>query len=70
MRKAMRVADLDVSEVAARLEVHRNTVSAWINGRNVPRPRDLRAFADLTGVPREWLESRPRESNPRPSHYE
>ena len=71
MRKALELSGLDVQTVADRIEVHRNTISSWINGRNNPRPRDLRRFAEVTGVPLEWLEeSRPRESNPRPSHYE
>lgn len=52
------------------MEIHRNTISAWMTGKNTPRRRDLRLFAEVTGVPIEWLEeSRPRESNPRPSHY-
>jgi transcriptional regulator with XRE-family HTH domain len=84
MRKALRTSDVSVHEIAERLEVSRNTVSAWINGRNKPRPRDLRDFALATGVPRSWLESgdagpsdddpgtesRLSESNRRPSHYE
>jgi transcriptional regulator with XRE-family HTH domain len=83
MRKALRTSDLSVQQIAERLEVSRNTVSAWINGRNKPRRRDLRDFALGTGVPLAWLEtgepgpsdddpglqSRLSESNRRPSHY-
>jgi transcriptional regulator with XRE-family HTH domain len=84
MRKALRVGGVSVQEVADSLEVSRNAVSSWINGRNKPRHRDLRDFALRTGVPLPWLEtgeagpsddgpaseSRLSESNRRPSHYE
>lgn len=80
---AQRRCGLSVQELADRIEVHRNTVSAWINGRARPRTRDLKAYALATGYPVPWLEtgeapsdgdgadpSRLRESNPRPIHYE
>jgi transcriptional regulator with XRE-family HTH domain len=79
MRKALRLADMEVNELAGLLGVSRNTVSSWINGRVDPKRASLMAFAHFTDVPYEWLElgiipdgweSRPRESNPRPSHYE
>jgi transcriptional regulator with XRE-family HTH domain len=63
MRKALRTSDLSVQEIADSLEVSRNAVSAWINGRNKPRRRDLRDFALRTGVPLGWLET----GNPGPS---
>jgi transcriptional regulator with XRE-family HTH domain len=37
------------------LEVSRNTVSAWINGRTQPRNRDVRLWALRTGFPYEWV---------------
>lgn len=55
LRKAMRHAGLTSGDVAARLEVSRNAVSSWITGRHKPRPRDLRAFARITGYSAEWL---------------
>lgn len=80
---AQRRSGMSVQELAERIEVHRNTIGAWINGRARPRSRDLKAFALATGYPVEWLEtgmapsdgdgadpSRLRESNPRPIHYE
>ena len=84
MRKALTWANLKPYEVAERLQVSRNTVGNWINGRNEPRRRDLKAFALLTGYPVQWLEtgiapaengggdqeSHLRESNSRPLHYE
>ncbi|WP_353809653.1 helix-turn-helix domain-containing protein [Agromyces sp. SYSU T00194] len=86
IRRALRVSGVGVGEMADELEVSRNTVSNWINGRNAPRRRDLRVIAMRTGMPLEWLEngeaprpedpdggleeSRLWESNPRPIHYE
>lgn len=57
MRRALRVSDVSVQEMADYMRVSRNTVGNWINGRNVPRWRDLRDFAERTGVPLEWLET-------------
>lgn len=83
IRKALRAADIGVSEAAEELGVNRNTIGNWINGHITPNVQSLYAIAAITGVPFEWLktgkapssdeadvESRPRESNPRPSHYE
>ena len=57
MRKALRESGVGVQEIADRLQVSRNAVSTWINGRHEPRPRDLRAFALATGYPLHWLET-------------
>lgn len=54
---AQRRSGLSVQELADRIEVHRNSISAWINGRNRPRSRDLKAFALATGYPVRWLET-------------
>ena len=80
---ALHRSDIPVQELADRLEVSRNSVSSWINGRTRPRRRDLRAFALATGYPITWLEtgmapvpedegqlSHLSESNRRPIHYE
>lgn len=80
---ALRRSGQSVQEIADGIQVHRNTVSAWINGRNRPRARDLKAFAMATGYPASWLETgetpppsgdgggadgwAPRGSNPRPA---
>lgn len=56
LRRALRLSDVSVQDMADELEVSRNTVSNWINGRNIPRRRDLTAFALRTGFPRTWLE--------------
>ncbi|MGO3833998.1 MAG: helix-turn-helix domain-containing protein [Microbacteriaceae bacterium] len=55
LRKALRVSDMGPGELADSIEVHRNTISNWINGHAAPRPRDIRAVAEQTGVPLEWL---------------
>ena len=57
MRKALRVADLGVAEMADYLGVSRNTVSTWINGRITPSLQSRRLWAMRTGVPLEWLET-------------
>lgn len=82
MRKALRVSDVSVQEMADHLEMSRNTISSWINGRNTPRRRDLRDFALRAGVPLDWLQTgetpphdgdgvsgwyTPRDSNPEPT---
>ena len=56
MKKALRVSGLTVNDVADQLEVSRNTVGSWINGRIEPRRTSVMAFAQLTGVPVEWIE--------------
>lgn len=55
MRKALRVADIGVQEIAEYLGVSRNTVSTWINGRIAPSTQTLRLWALRCGVDFEWL---------------
>lgn len=83
LRRALRVSGIAVNDMADYLQISRNTVTAWINGRNKPRRRDLAAFALRTGFPLSWLEtgmapvsedeghdqSHLSESNRRPIHY-
>lgn len=84
MRRALRVSDISVNDMAEALQVSRNTVTSWINGRNRPRRRDLVAFAMRTGFPIGWLETgeappeggapddgecTPRDLNPEPTDY-
>lgn len=54
---ALRRSGVSVQQAADEIEVSRNAVGSWINGRNRPRPRDLRAFARVTGFPVQWLET-------------
>jgi len=55
IRKAMRVRDIGVQELADELDVNRNTIGNWINGRITPSVQTLYAIAAVTGVPFEWL---------------
>lgn len=75
MRKSLRVAGMTGAEMADYLGVRTETVSTWINGKHRPSKTALMAWAQRSDVPFEWLESgelesRLRESNSRPSHYE
>ncbi|MFF5793948.1 helix-turn-helix domain-containing protein [Paeniglutamicibacter sp. NPDC012692] len=55
MRKALRVADVSVQEIAEAVGINRNSVSAWLNGRSKPNDIQLKKFALRTGAPLEWL---------------
>lgn len=55
--KAMRVAGISAAEMAEYLDVHRNTVSAYINDRQPPKRSVLRLWALRTGVSLDWLET-------------
>jgi transcriptional regulator with XRE-family HTH domain len=55
MRKSLRTSGVGVQEMADYLQVARNTVSTWINGRMEPAPTTLRLWALKTGVPFTWL---------------
>lgn len=53
--KALREAGISAQQMADYLEVHRNTVSAWMNGRVTPSGQSVRLWALRTGVPHKWL---------------
>lgn len=55
LRKSLRVADISVQDMADYLDVSRNTVSAWINGRTPPSTQSIRLWALATSVAYEWL---------------
>jgi transcriptional regulator with XRE-family HTH domain len=55
MRKALRHAGIGVQEMADYLDVSRNTVSTWINGRISPSTQTLRLWAMRCGVSFSWL---------------
>ena len=57
MRKALRVSEVGVQEVADAVGINRNAVSAWINGRVKPSDAHLRKFAMRTGAPLHWLKT-------------
>ncbi|HUX71799.1 MAG TPA: helix-turn-helix transcriptional regulator [Cellulomonadaceae bacterium] len=67
MRKALRTSGIGVQEMADYLDVARNTVSTWINGRIVPSSQTIRLWALRTGVPYSWLRDgteNPRQGDP------
>ena len=55
LRKSLREAGMGAQDMADYLEVSRNTVSAWMNGRTPPSTQSIRLWALRTGVPFAWL---------------
>ncbi|UJL31712.1 helix-turn-helix transcriptional regulator [Mycolicibacterium vanbaalenii] len=55
LTKSLRVAGMSSQDMADYLDVHRNTISAWMNGRTPPSTQSLRLWALRTGVPYEWI---------------
>ncbi len=69
LRLALESAGLGVSEASEKLDVSRETVSRWLNGRVAPSTPVLMAWAQMTGVDYDWLRAMcaRRDSNPQPS---
>lgn len=57
MRIALRDAGVSVGEMADYLELNRNTLGGWMNGRHRPSTGVLRLWALRCGVPFEWLKT-------------
>ncbi|AMB58249.1 helix-turn-helix domain-containing protein [Microterricola viridarii] len=55
MRRTLRVTGIGVQEMADYLEVSRESVGTWINGRITPRKTTLMAWALRTGASYDWL---------------
>jgi transcriptional regulator with XRE-family HTH domain len=55
LAKSLQVSGLSVAEMADYQGVHRNSVGAWLNRRNQPKPANLRLWAIRCGVPYAWL---------------
>jgi transcriptional regulator with XRE-family HTH domain len=68
LRKSLRISGVGVQEMADYLDVSRNTVSAWVNGRTPPSTQSIRLWALRTGFPYEWLRdgTEPASSPPDP----
>ena len=66
MAKALRESRMSVQQMADYLEVHRNTVSAWLHGRTPPSSQTVRLWALRTGVPYDWVRTGdgPNETGP------
>lgn len=57
LRRALRISNTTVQEMAEELAVERNTVGRYINGRTRPNRSTLVVWAMRTGVPVAWLET-------------
>lgn len=55
LRKSLREAGMESTEMADRLGKHRSTVSGWLNGHHAPDKPTLVMWAQITGVPQDWL---------------
>ncbi len=55
LRLARLQAGLTTAELARRLGVARETVSAWEHGRQEPKASYLRAIAEVTGSSADWI---------------
>jgi transcriptional regulator with XRE-family HTH domain len=59
MRKALRVADIGVAEIASYLGVTPRSVGNWLSGRIEPSTRTLRLWAQRCDVDYDWLTGAP-----------
>lgn len=69
LRAARLLADMEQADIAKRIGVARQTVSAWEQGRTEPSATYFVRWALATGQPLEWLAEgcATRDSNPQPS---
>lgn len=57
LAKSLSVAGISSQEMAEHLDVSRNTISNWINGRTRPRRAELIVWSIRTGVPMSWIDT-------------
>ena len=55
LRKARELNGWDIGEMAERLGVSRGSVSGWERRKHYPHHKNLRDYAEVTGVPLSWL---------------
>lgn len=55
LNKTLRDARLSTGSMAEYLEVHRNTVINWVQGRTKPPASAVKLWSMRVGVPYEWL---------------
>lgn len=72
--KAMRVAGLNIDDMAEALDVSRGTIGNYRSGRTEPSKLQIKEWAVRTGAPVEWLlfgaePNMPTEPNQRTSDY-
>lgn len=57
---------MNQAQLADRLGVSQQAVSAWLNGRAMPEPERMAAIEELLGIPmRDWVVPAPDESGSR-----
>jgi transcriptional regulator with XRE-family HTH domain len=57
LRKARITAKISVEEMAESLRVDRSAISRWENGHTTPYHATILAYAALTGVDVDWIET-------------
>ena len=55
LRKSREMLGVDQATMADLIQVSRNSVSGWESRKHTPHPKNLRDWADATGVDVEWL---------------
>lgn len=63
LEKSLDVQKISVAAMAEFFGLHRNTISAWINGRTSPPIHAVKLWALRTGVSYAWL-----RGDPEPAH--
>lgn len=72
--KALKVSNVSSKDMAAALEVSRNTIGNYTSGRTAPSTLQIKEWAMRTGAPLEWLLTGvspvpPTNPNLRPTDY-
>lgn len=55
LARSLELAELDVPEIARKLDVSENTIRNYLKARTTPKRSTLLAWALVTGVPLDWL---------------
>ena len=53
--KSLKSAGMSHSDMAEHMEMHRNTIGAYVTGKSKMLPIIMRLWAEKVGVPLEWL---------------
>lgn len=57
MAKSLRYAGITAVEMGDHLELHRNTISAYLTDKTVPKHAVLHMWAERVGLPYQWLKN-------------
>ena len=66
LAKSLRASGMKPGDMGRALGVHRNTIGNYLNGRTALDRRTLIAWAMVTGVTVEWLETGKTPTGPEP----